>query len=180
MTEIQKTIQILKTKKHICRIYITVDSVEKYVDGFILDSSKEFVLIRECVDFDIKGLVVIPFNKINKLRKGKAENSFTRIFKLEKLIDKVLNYDKISLENNLEIFKAIKKKYKYAIVESVYKGISDFCIGEITKVNKSSVSILYFDITGKVEKIATKIQYDEIANIEFDSNYLNTFIKYLK
>lgn len=180
MTEIQKKIEQIKEKKQISRFYISVNEVEKYIDGFVLDSSEQFVLLRECVDFDTKGLVIIPSNKITKLRQSKMERSFTKIYKAEKLIDKATIFNKISLESFILIFKAIKYKYKYVIVENVFQGSMEFCIGEIKRINKSSVSILYFDITGKVDNETTTIPFEDIANIEFDSNYINTFIKHLK
>jgi hypothetical protein len=60
MTEKQKTLKTLKDKKILGRFYITVDSVEKYIDGFVLDISKEFVLVREFIDFTPKSLIIIP------------------------------------------------------------------------------------------------------------------------
>lgn len=180
MTEIQTTIKTLKDKKNLGRFYITVDNVEKYIDGFVLDISKEFILVREFIDFYPKSLIIIPLNKLSKIKYDKKQKSFTRILKLEKLVDNALGFDKITLESYVEIFRAIKKKYKYVIVEDVFEGESNFCIGEVARVNKESVSIFYFDITGKVDNFTTTTPYKDIANIEYDSNYLNTFIKHLK
>jgi hypothetical protein len=135
-TEIQNKIKIIKDKKQKCRFYLSVDGVEEYVDGFVIDASKQFVLVREFIDFEAKGFVIFSIKTICKLRQAKGEKSFTKILKLEKLTDKALVFEKISLENFGEIFKAIKKRYKYAIVESAFEGVYDFCIGEITRVNK--------------------------------------------
>ncbi len=180
MTEIQKTIKTLKDKKNLGRFHVTVDGVEKYIDGFVLDTSKDFVLLREFVDFYARSLIIIPLNKLSKITYDKKQKSFNRILKLEKLVDKSLVFDKITLESYAEIFRAIKKKHKYVIVEEVYEGESNFCIGEIARVNKESVSIFYFDITGKVDDYTTTTPFKDISNIEYDSHYLNTFIKYLK
>ena len=180
MTEIEKIIRTLKDKKNLGRFYVTVKGVEKYIDGFVLDISKQFILVRECIDFTPQSLIIISLNKLSKIKCDKKQKSFTRILKLEKLVDKALVFDKIALESYAEIFKDIKKKYKYVIVEDVFKGESNFCIGEIARVNKESVSIFYFDITGKVDNFTTTVAFTDIANIEYDSNYLNTFVKYLK
>lgn len=180
MTEIHKKIATLKDNKQICCFYITVNDIEKSVFGYVLDYSKSFLLIRECLDFYVEGLIVIPINKITKLRQAKIEKNFTKIYKLEKLDNDALIFEKITLESYPEIFKAIKKKHKFAIIENVFDGEIDFCIGEIIRINKTSVSILYFDITGKIDKTATTVLFKDIANIEFDSNYINTFIRHLK
>lgn len=180
MTETQITIKTLKDKGKLGRFYITSDGLDKYIDGFILDTSKQFILVREFIDFTSKGLVIIPINKISKIRQGKAEKSFTKIIKMEKLLDNSLIYDKITLKSYSDILKAIKKKHKYVIIEDVFEGKNNFSIGEIAKVNKSSVSIFYFDITGKVDDFTTKIPFKDIVNIEYDSNYLNTFIRHLR
>lgn len=180
MTEIQKTLKTLKDKKNLGRFYITVDSVEKYIDGFVLDISKEFILVREFIDFTPKSLIIIPLNKLTKIKQDRKQKSFTRILKLEKRVDNALVFDKITLKSFAEIFKAIKKKHKYVIVEDVFEGESNFCIGEIARVNKESVSIYYFDITGKVDITTTTTPFKDIANVEYDSDYLNTFIRHLK
>ncbi len=180
MTEILKTINSLKDKKNCGRFYITVNNVEKSIDGFVLDISKEFILVREFIDFTPKSLIIIPLNKLSKIEYNKKQKSFTRILKLEKLVDNALVFDKITLESYAEIFRAIKKKYKYVIVEDVFEGESNFCIGEIARVNKESVSIYYFDITGKVDNFTTTTPYKDISNIEYESHYLNIFIKHLK
>lgn len=180
MKDIQKTIQTLKDKKNLGRFYITIDNVEKYIDGFVLDISNEFILVREFIDFKAKSLIIIPLNKVSKINYDKKQKNFTRILKLEKLVDNALIFDKITLESYAEIFRAIKKKHKYVIVEDVFEGESNFCIGEIARVNKASVSIYYFDIMGKVDNFTTTTPFKDIANIEYDSYYLNTFIKHLK
>ena len=180
MKDQQKKFKILKDKKNLGRFYITVDKIEKYIDGFVLDFSKEFILIREFVDFTSKSLIIIPLNKLTKIKYDKKQKNFTRILKLEKRVDNSLVFDKITLESYREIFKAIKKKYKYVIIEDVFEGESNFCIGEIARVNKESVSIFYFDIMGKVDTYTTTTPFKDITNIEYDSDYLNTFIKHLK
>lgn len=176
----QKTIKTLKDRKELGRFFITVDTVEKYIDGFVLDISRQFVLVREFIDFTPKSLVIIPLNKISKVSFERKHKSFTRILKAEKIADKAIVFEKITLASFADIFKAIRKRHTYVIVEDVCEGESNFCIGEIARVNKSSVSIFYFDITGKVNPFTTVIPYKDIANIEYDSHYLDTFVKYLK
>ncbi len=180
MKEIQKTIKVLKDKKNLGRFYISVHNVESCIDGLILDISKDFILVREFVDFTAKSLNIIPLNKLSKIKFDKKQRNFSRILKLEKLVDKAIIFDKITLESYSEIFKAIRKKYKYVIIEDVFDGENNFYIGEIARVNKESVSIFYFDIMGKVDDSATTIPFKDIANIEYDSDYINRFIKYLK
>jgi len=96
MNKINTTIQALKDKKNLGCFYITVDNVEKYINGFILDTSKEFLLIREFEDFVAKGLVVIPLSKLTEVKYDKKQKNFTRILKLEKLVENALVFDKIT------------------------------------------------------------------------------------
>lgn len=179
MKELQKKIRNLKEKKLLGRFYVSVDDVERNFDGFILEESKSFILLRECADFEVNGFVIIEKNKIQTIRYSKYEITFTKIIKKEKIIDRVFICDKTDLSSYSSFLKEIKKKHKYAIVESAYNGKLDFCIGEIVKVNKESVSIRYFDATGKMEEVY-KIPYKEVIDIEFDSDYINIFKKYLR
>lgn len=180
MKELVRDIKIIKEKRHLCRFFVSVDNVEEYTDGFILDISKTFILIRECGDFEPKGLKVFEISKISKIRYGSYEISFTKIVKAERLFDRIYQFDKIPLDNYFNILNELKKRHKYVITQSACDGDLNFCIGEIIKVNKASVSILYFDATGKLDKTPSKIVYTKVLDIEFDSNYINIFKKYLK
>jgi hypothetical protein len=88
MTEIRKTIQELKTKKHICRIYITVDSVEKYIDGFILDTSQHihsnflnlmFGSYVQVIESDVPELEEFRINNLGGLINTQTKQNFKNV-----------------------------------------------------------------------------------------------------
>ena len=53
-------------------------------------------------------------------------------------------------------------------------------IGRVVAFNDMSVSIRQFDTLGVWEDEPSVIAYGEITKVQFDTPYINTFIKYLK
>ncbi len=170
----------IQKKKHQCKFFLKVESEEYTLHGYVLEINKEFIYIREILDFTVDGLRIFKLDNIEKIRYGKFDKASSKINEKEGLLPTIYTFEKIELKNYQTIFKTIKKTFKFSIVESTYKDKLAFNIGEIIRVNKNSVSHLYFDATGKLDKKPTLIPYNDIIIIGFDNNYLNVFQKHLR
>jgi hypothetical protein len=78
------------------------------------------------------------------------------------------------------MLQSLKKWDYHIIVENVNKDELDFCIGPIKRINEKSLSIYYYDPTGKLDKKPTTIKFDTIRIITFGDRYSTTFRKYLQ
>ncbi len=170
----------IQKKRHQCKFFIKTEIEEYTLHGYVLDMNKEFSYIREVIDFTVDGYRIFKLKNLDKVRYGKFDKISSKINDKEGLIPEIYSYEKINLESYQTIFKAIKKVYNFSIIENTYKNELAFNIGQITRVNKSSVSQLYFDATGKVDKNVTSIPYTDIIIIGFDNHYINVFQKYLR
>jgi hypothetical protein len=56
----------------------------------------------------------------------------------------------------------------------------DFFIGKITAVRDGSLSLLHFDVKGCWEKSASKVYFDDVTLVRFDSPYVEVFSKYVR
>ncbi|MDP1817980.1 MAG: hypothetical protein Q8K92_26240 [Leadbetterella sp.] len=78
------------------------------------------------------------------------------------------------------ILKSIKKLGFNVIIENENPADETFDIGPITKITKSSVYVRYFNAKGILNEEATKINWDLITIVKFDTKYINIFSKYLR
>ena len=175
-----------KLKKHIKRkdfikIYRTGKEGEANISGFILQMSKDFLLLQNEEEFYLNGYSIILKEKFDSIRLSKIEIYQRKVLAKEGIIKSKYGLkNKINLKSWETIFKDLKEKDYFAIVECEDLKEPSFTIGEIAKIGKKSVGIRYFSASGIIEKKPTKIKYKEITLVKFNDRYTNMYRKYLK
>ena len=66
------------------------------------------------------------------------------------------------------------------IVEGEQPEVDAYTIGKIIRVNKKTLSMRYFDATGRWDDELTYCPYEEITMTQFDCNYVNVFSRHLR
>jgi len=143
--------------------------------GIILDESDLFVLFAKEYDFFIDGYQVIRKEDITKFTSTKSCKYVYKILKTEGLLQNI-EPPKIELSSWYSIFSSLGKN-EFVIVENEEAGV--FNIGPVTKINKKSMSLRYFDGTGVWEG-EIKIKYTDITSVQFKNNYIKYHEKYIK
>jgi len=168
-------------KKDLIQIYRTVEEGEANIFGFILDMNDTFLLIQNEEEFYLNGYSIIRKDHFDSIGLSKIEKTFRKILKGEGIIKKQLGIkNKINLSSFESIFKDLKRRDYFAIVECEDLKKPTFTIGEITKVSKKSVEIRHFSPEGIINKKSTKVKFDEITLVKFDYRYTRLYRKYLK
>ncbi len=168
-------------KKDFVQIKRTVTEGEANIVGFVLQMSKDFLLIQPEEEFLLNGYTIIRKDHFDAIRCNKFDKAFKRVLKAEGVFN--TNYgikDKVRLNDWQTIFTDLKKHDYQVIVECEDLEDPLFVIGPIQKVNTNSVSILYFNPTGLLDKKPTKVKYKDITLVKFDCRYINVFRKYLR
>lgn len=151
-----------------------------YISGFLLNMSEKFLLIQKEEEFYLNGYIIIP-NGDFFVRCNKFEKAFRKILVSEGILEKDFGInEQISLESWEFIFKDLKYNDIHVIVECENLANPSFIIGPITEINKKSVSIRYYDGTGKYNKKSVKVKYKDITILTFSDRYSTVFRKYLK
>jgi hypothetical protein len=148
--------------------------------GYIVDYSKNFIILQETDDFKVFSYLALPIAQIIDLRFNSHDKFYDKIMILEKEIDKVSLPHKIDLSNWQAIFKSLKSIGLNVIVECEDPSIDTFTIGPIFKTTKKLVYILYFSPTGFIDEKPTSIDYNSITKVMFDDRYINVFSKYIR
>jgi|688.fasta_scaffold1074743_1 hypothetical protein len=148
--------------------------------GYIVDFSKDFILLNDSDDFELDGYSIFPIKTIADIQFKNTDKHYDKIMHLEGLTDRVVKKHKIDLTNWTSIFKSIRLLGLNPIVENEDPNDESFDVGPITKVTKTSVYVRYFDSQGYLDKEPTKIPFNLITIVKFDGRYTNTMSKYLR
>jgi hypothetical protein len=181
---VKKEKVIEKLEKHRAeKLYVRLTrkkgGFEGITTGFILDKSSDFILLQETDEFRILGYQIIPIEIIKHVRYNKNDKTYERILKEEGLIKEVKAKYKIDLTDWSTIANDIKTTELTIISECEHPKLNYFCIGELKRVNKKSISIRYFNAQGILDKKNTKHNFEDITKLSFDDHYANIFSKYL-
>lgn len=174
-----------RLKKHIknkdyVKFYRTGTDGDSNISGFILQMSEEFLLIQTEEEFRLNGYSIIRLDRFNSIQLGKTELFRKKILKKEGVLK--LDYGinkKINLDSFKSIFRDLKQRDHFAIVECEDLKETTFTIGEIEKSTKKEVEIKYITSFGTIDKEPTKIKYKDITLIKFDDRYTKLYCKYL-
>jgi hypothetical protein len=168
-------------RKDFVKIKRTVTDGSADISGFILQMSKDFLLIQKEEEFYLNGYGIIRKDHFDSIRCNKYDKSFKRILKGEGIFDSDYGIkNKINLKDWQTIFKDLKKFDYHVIVECEDLKESLFVIGPIKRINKDSVGIQYYSPTGLLDKKPTTVKYKDITLVKFDDRYINVFKKYLR
>ncbi len=168
-------------KKDLVKIERTFTEGESNISGFILQSSKDFLLIQCEEEFYLNGYVIIRKDQFDNIRCNKFDRTLKKILSAERIIESDYGIDKkIKLNSWETIFEDLKKYDYHVIVECENLDEPAFIIGPIKKINKSSVHIQYYDPSGVLERTSTNVDYKDVTIVKFNNRYVNIFRKYLK
>ncbi|MES2826679.1 MAG: hypothetical protein V4687_00925 [Bacteroidota bacterium] len=148
--------------------------------GYIVDYTKEFLVLQETDDFLLQGFKIIPLNTVTKIRYNKIDKCYDKIMRSEKVSDEINYTHKVDLTNWSTIFTTIKELGFNVIIKNEHPEEGTFDIGPIIKITAKSVRIRYFNAEGYLSPYTTKFKWKHISVVTFDDRYINVFSKYLK
>lgn len=164
-----------------CRITRKVgEDYNQYSKGYIVQYSKDFLVMQELEDFNVGGYFIFKIDSISDIRFNRNDKYYDKIIKWEKLNESIINKHDINLTDWQSIFKSIKKTGLNVIIENEDPDDNTFDIGPIIRINKSSVYIHYFNATGFLDNDLTQIKWNQITLVQFDDTYTNTFSKHIR
>jgi hypothetical protein len=168
-------------KKDYVKIERTVTEGSADIYGFILQLSKDFLLIQKEEEFYLNGYGIIRKDHFDAIRCNKNDKARKKILKAEGIINTDYGIkNKIRLTDWRTIFEDLKKYDYHVIVECEDLKDPLFLIGPIKKINKDSVQIQYYSPAGLLDRKPTKVNYSDITLVKFDDRYINVYRKYLR
>ena len=175
-----------KAKKHIAeknilKVHRELEGEDLGCYGFLLDVSADFLVVQIDSDFQLDGYTIVPISTVADITCNKADRFHKSILRKEGVIKRDHGLDhKLDLSDWSSVFKSLKAKGAVVSIEDETDEEIYYVIGRIIRVNKKSVAIQYFDALGQLDKETTKVNYEDITIVNFDSRYINTYAKHLK
>ena len=117
---------------------------------------------------------------LQHVRYNKNDKTYERVLKEEGLLTEVKTKYKVDLTNWNSIMNDIKLTELTIISECEHPKLNYFCIGQLKRINKKSISIRHFNAQGILDKKNTKHNFEDITKLSFDDHYANVFSRYLK
>jgi hypothetical protein len=165
-----------------CMRFETLHPDDDNYDGVITHIKTDFIVLREEIDFEFDGIIILPKRFIKSVRDGKYDKCCNEVIRFNKTINKLHTpkwLDKC--ETIQQVLSVVKKRDIWLGVETVFSEGTDsaFYIGPITNITDEGFSIKCYDSAGKWEK-EYQLDFDEVFRIEFDSKYCNYFNAFMK
>ncbi|WP_171039816.1 hypothetical protein, partial [Streptococcus pseudopneumoniae] len=153
-------------------------------DGVVTHVKHSYIALKEGVDFDFDGVVILPKKVLKGSRDGKAEECTNRIIRYNGNIKNARSPRWLNNCSSLvDILRQLQKRNIWPAIEILFlldgKTESDFFIGPITRIENNVFWIHGYDGSGRWND-EYEIGISEIFRIEFDSAYLNHFNSYMK
>ena len=155
------------------------DIDENALDGFILGFSAKFILLAKVYDFIMDGWLVLNRKFVTGVKSTQSDRYCKSILKHENALASIHPDLSIDLSDYPSLFSSLKRAHAFIIVENERPGANEFLIGPIARINKSSVSIRYFDACGKWIEGSHRISFDAITCVQFGCNYIKIHRKYI-
>lgn len=154
---------------------------EANISGFILQMSKDFILIQNVVDFRLDGYTIIRQDHYDRIRCNDYDRTYKKILGKEGILPQTFEIkNSININTWNSLFSDLRKKDFHVVVECEDLKKPTFIIGPVIKIGKKSAQIRYYDAEGVLEERPTKVKFKNITKIEFGDRYSTIFRKYLK
>lgn len=151
------------------------------IGGFLLEASKNLLMLQKEEDFRLDGYSIIPQDQYISIEHSKFDKAIKKILSKEGILKSQYGVKHaVDLTDWKSVFHSLKDLDLHVIVECENCKDTVFLIGPIKKIGKKSVEILFYNAMGELETKPTSVQYKDISIVSFDNNYLNVFRKYLK
>ena len=160
----------------VANVYMVYD--KSYYNLIPIKMDKKLFLAIDEDDFIFDGFRISRFKDIKKFRI--KNDKCDEIIKNEGLCEGFV-VPEIDITSWQAVFEDLKQVGKNIIVEyKTAEGTSDsFTIGKIVSVYKNYLYMHHFDADGVWESKPSRIPYNEVTSVTFDSRYVNIFSKYI-
>ncbi len=150
------------------------------VEGYLLDYSDEWLLVRCVVDFHLDGYTLLRPKDVCRIRR--RARMCDRLLRAEGVTkEDIFAGLTLDLKTTEFLLKDLKARAEIIIVDCEYSSEDAYLyIGRPKRVGKLSVSMRWFDVNARWQPECVKVPYSAISTIRFDCEYSHVYSKYLQ
>ncbi|MBK7616652.1 MAG: hypothetical protein IPJ08_20150 [Burkholderiales bacterium] len=150
------------------------------IQGFVLASSEELVVLQYVYDFNLDGLMTLSRSDISEIRETKTDKFQTRLLKHEGLLENIPFQSQFEVQSWRSIIKQLSRSYPLLILECERGGKPDFVIGKLLKTTSAAAYVLHFTGIGRWLEEPVRVAYKDITSLQVGSNYLNVYQRHFE
>lgn len=148
------------------------------IQGFILASSEQLVVLQYVYDFNLDGLMVLSRPEITEIRSTATDKFQRKLLAKEGLLKTVPFEAPFDLHSWRSIIKQFAKAYPLIILECERGDEPDLIIGRVEKTTSVAAYVRYFSGTGRWLDELVRVKYSDITSCQVGTNYLKFYERY--
>jgi hypothetical protein len=150
------------------------------IQGFILASSEELVVLQYVYDFNLDGLMVLRVADITEVRHSTTDKFQKGLLEQEGLMQRVPFGADFDLRNWKSVIAQLSKEYPLMILECEALEETDFAIGRVLKTTQASVQFQYFSGAANWAEEAETLKFKDITCCQVGTNYVNVYQRHFE
>ncbi len=172
--------KISTLKKQKCLVSIRRKKINNdRIQGFILDFSKNLILIQHVSNFHLDGLTILRVMDISNIESNKTDQVQTEILKANGVFAQV-NFDReYKLTNWRSVFSTLASEYPLITIEDE-GDCPILMVGQLKNIREKSVKIHEFTSSGRWLGDISEMNYKAINSFRVGNHYANMYQKYFE
>lgn len=170
-----------KHKKRRDLVSIRRDEIDEHsIQGFVLASSEDLVVLQYVYDFNLDGLMVLRVADITEVRHSATDKFQKGLLEQERLMQRVSFGADFDLRNWRSVITQLSKDYPLMILECEALEETDFAIGRVLKTTQTSVQFQYFSGAANWAEEAETLKFKDITCCQVGTNYVNVYQRHFE
>jgi hypothetical protein len=150
------------------------------IQGFVLASSEELVVLQYVYDFNLDGLMVLRIADITEVRCSATDKFQKSLLEQEGLIQRVPFGSDFDLDNWRSVISKLSKEYALMILECEAGEESDFVIGRILRTTTTGAQVRYFSGAANWARKPVEVKFKDITSCQVGTNYVNVYQRHFE
>ena len=150
-------------------------------DGVVVHIAHAFVALREEVDFEFDGIIILPKSAVRGVRNSTAENCANEILRQNGALQRLKIPSWLAGCATIpDVLGSLMKRSIWPAIEMLFAdGDTALYLGPVESASEEGFKTWCYDSEGVWEN-GYSFRWNEIFRIEFDSRYCNHFNRYMQ
>jgi hypothetical protein len=150
------------------------------IQGFVLESSQQLVVLQYVYDFHLDGLMVLRVDDISEVEVSATSVFQKGLLAQEGLEDQVPFESRFELQNWRTLISQLAKEHPLMILECEAGEEKDFLIGRVEEITTTGVRFKHFSGAATWADSPVQLKYGDITCCQVGSNYANFYQRHFE
>ncbi|ATQ73732.1 hypothetical protein CR152_03805 [Massilia violaceinigra] len=153
---------------------------DQAIQGFVLGSSDDLLLLQYVYDFNLDGLMVFRIADITGVECSGTCKFQRELLAHEGLVEQVPFDLRLDLRNWKTLITQLSAMYPLMILECETLDDPDFVIGSVDEIRSMEVAMQWFSGTGRWDDELATLTFGDITSCQVETNYTKFYQRYFE